>query len=74
MSRFERGDDAFGAGESAGGIERGGVRDGGIFGAALIGEPGVLGTDGGVVETGGDGMRCRDLAVFGLQDVSVRAL
>jgi len=63
---FERGDDAFGAGEGARGVEGGGVRDGGIFSAALIGEPGVLGADGGIVEAGGNGVRGSDLSVFGL--------
>src|SRR5260221_2624330 len=74
MGGFERGDDAFGAGESPRSVERGGVSYGGIFCAALIGEPGVLGTDGGVVEAGGDGMSCGDLAVFGLENVRVSTL
>src|SRR2546430_948531 len=74
MGGFERGNDAFGAGEGARSVECGSVGYGGIFGAALVGEPGVLGTDGGVIETSGNGMRCCDLAVFGLQDVGVRAL
>src|SRR2546429_6869711 len=71
---FERGDDAFGAGKGACGVECGGVGDGEIFGAALIGEPGVLGADGGIVEAGGNGMRRGDLDVFILQNVSVSAL
>ena len=50
------------------------VGDSGVFGAALVGEPGVLGTDGGIVEPGGDGVRRSDLAVGVLQDVGVRAL
>src|SRR6266478_731316 len=28
----------------------------------LVSEPGVLGADGGIIEAGGDGMRCGDLA------------
>ena len=71
---FERGDDAFGAREETRGFERGGVGDGGVFGAAFVGEPGVLGADGGIVEAGGDGMRGGDLAVFVLQNVGVGAL
>src|SRR5437016_14056780 len=74
MGGLQRGNDAFGAGEKSGGIESSLIGDGGIFGAALIGEPGMLGADGGVVEAGGDGMRCGDLAVFILQDVSVSPL
>ena len=50
------------------------IGDGGIFGAALIGEPGVFGADGGIVEAGGNGMSRGDLAVFVLQNVGVSAL
>ena len=71
---FERGDDSLGASEKARGFERGNVGDGSIFGAALVGEPGVFGADGWIVEAGGDGVRGGDLAVFGLQDVGVGAL
>ena len=74
MGGFECGDDAFGASEGAGGVERSGVGDGGIFGAALVGEPCVFGADGGIIETSGDGVRGGDLAVFGLQDVRVSTL
>ena len=52
MGGFERRDDAFGTSEGLRGVESSGVAHGGIFGAALIGEPGVLGADGGIVETG----------------------
>jgi len=61
---FERGNNAFGAREEARGVESGLIGDGGIFGAALIGKPGMLGADGGIVESGGDGMCGSDLAVF----------
>jgi len=50
------------------------IGNGGILGAALVGEPGVLGADGGIVEAGRNGMRRGDLAVFVLQDVGVSAL
>jgi len=55
-------------------LECGGIRDGGIFGAALIGEPGMLGPDGGIIETRGNGVRRGDLAVFILKDVGIGAL
>ncbi len=71
---FERGDDAFGAGEQTRGGDGIVVGDGGIFGAALVGEPGVLGADRGIVEARGNRMRGGDLSVFVLQDVGVRAL
>ena len=74
MRRLERGDNAFAAREGARGIERGGIGDGGVLGAALVGKPGVLGADGGIVEAGGNGMRGGDLAVAILQDVGVGAL
>ena len=59
---------------SARGVESGFIGDGRVFGAMLVGEPGVLGADGGIVESRGNGMRRGDLAVVVLQDVSVRAL
>jgi hypothetical protein len=71
---FKRRDDAFGTREKTRGFERGGIGDGGVFGAPLIGEPGVFGPDGGIVEAGRYGMRCGDLAVFVLQDVGVGTL
>src|SRR6266481_6439575 len=61
---FERGNNAFGASEQTGSIKRSGVRDGGIFGTALVGEPGMLGANGGIIESCGNGMRRGDLAVF----------
>ena len=74
MGGFEGRDDAFGTREETRGFESGLIGDGGIFGAMLVGEPGVLGPDGGIVESGGNGMRGGDLAVFVLEDVGVRAL
>src|SRR6266851_1961251 len=71
---FECGDDAFGARKKARGIQSRLIGDGGIFGAALIGEPGVLGSDGGIVEACGNGMCRGDLPVVVLQDVGVRSL
>src|SRR6266851_9999254 len=74
VGRFERGDDAFGARKKARGFESRLIGDGGIFGTPLIGQPGVFGADGGIVEPGGNGMRCGDLPIFVLQNVSVGAL
>src|SRR5216683_4542605 len=74
VGRFERGDDAFGARKKARGFESRLIGDGGIFGTPLIGQPGVFGADGGIVEAGGNGMSRGDLAVFVLQNVGVSAL
>ncbi len=56
------------------GVQRGGIGDRKIFGATLVGEPRVFGTDRGIVESGGNRMCLGDLAVFGLQNVGVGAL
>ena len=55
-------------------VERGVIGHGEIFSAIFIREPGVLGTDRGIIEPGGNGMRGGDLAVCVLQDVCVCAL
>jgi len=65
------GDNAFGAREKLRGVQRGGIGDRKIFGATLVGEPRVFGTDRGIVESGGNRMCLGDLAVFGLQNVGV---
>src|SRR5260370_29428424 len=69
VRRFERGNNAFGESEQTRGVERSGVGDGGVFGAALVGEPGVLGANGRIIEPRGNGMRRGNLAVFILKDV-----
>src|SRR5439155_15628094 len=74
MCGFERGNNALGAREQAGGIESGLIGNRGVFGAALIGKPGVLGTDGGIVEACGNGVRGCDLPILVLQNVSVGPL
>ncbi len=74
VGRFQRGDDAFGAREKTSGFEGGGIGNGSVSGATLIGKPGVFGADGGVIETGGNGMSGGDLAVLVLQHVGVSAL
>src|SRR5260370_25949659 len=71
---FERRNDAFSSREEARCIQGSLIGDGEIFGAALVGEPGVLGADGGIVEPSGNRMRRGDLAVFVLQNVSVSPL
>jgi hypothetical protein len=49
-------------GELAEGVEGFAVVGGDVFGAALIVQPGVLGSDGRVVESGGDGVGEGDLS------------
>ena len=60
---FKSGQDSFGARQLDHRIERGGIVLRNVLGAARVVERGVLGTDGGVVESRGDGMGERDLAV-----------
>src|SRR6266481_6131557 len=74
VRRFESGNNAFGASEQTGISKRSGVKDGGIFSAALVGKPGMLGADGGIIEPRGNGMRRGNLAVFILKDVGIGAL
>src|SRR5450756_2565144 len=62
VSAFECRDDAFGTGEGHSGLEGVGVGAGGVGGAAGVVEHGVFGADGGVVETGRDGVGEGDLA------------
>src|SRR5260370_18243043 len=71
---FERRNDAFSSREQARCIQGGLIGDGEIFGAALVGEPVVLGADGGIVEPSGNRMRLGDLAVFVLPNASVSPL
>ena len=74
VRRFERRNDAFRAREQARRVQRLGIGSRHVLGAALIVQPGVLGTDHGVIEPGGDGVRERDLAVVILQARSCRRL
>src|SRR3954470_21593822 len=69
MRRLERRDDAF---EPACQLERlqclfVGYRD--VLHVAKLVEPGMLGTDAGVIEAGGDRMRVADLSVPVLQQI-----
>lgn len=63
VGAFEGGDDAFGVGEFAEGGEGFVVGGVDVFGAANVLEVGVLRADGGVVESGADGVGEFDLAV-----------
>src|SRR5713226_5566576 len=74
MGGFKRGDNAFRAREQPRGIESGLIGNRGILGAALVGKPGVLGADSGIVEASRNRMRRGNLAVFVLQNVSVSSL
>src|SRR5450432_2638785 len=71
---FERRDDALLVGEEERGVESGLVGDCGVAGTTLVGEPGVLRADGGIIETCGDGMSGGDLTVGVLQNVCIGAL
>ena len=65
---------AFGAGETDDRIESGCVGMGKVLGPAGVVKGCMLGSDGGVIEAGRDGMRERDLAVFILQNVGEGSL
>lgn len=56
VGRLERGDGAFEMCELTEGIEGSHTIRGDIFGAALIVQPCLLGSDGRVVESGGDSL------------------
>ena len=60
---FERGNYSFGAGEGSRCLDGVFIGYGGVFGAAFVGEPGVLGADGGIIEACGNGMGGGDLPV-----------
>src|SRR5260370_3700194 len=64
MRGFERGNKALGARKQLGRIERRLIVNRGVFGATLIGQPGMLRSDGRIIEASGNRMRSRDLAVF----------
>src|SRR5215469_18869173 len=74
MRGFERGNNALRSRKQPRRLEGGGIRNRGIFGAVLVGKPCVLGTDRGIVQSGGNGMRRGDLAVRVLQNVGIGAL
>src|ERR671916_2451461 len=67
---FERRDDSLEPGTQGKSSERLLVGDARVLDQPLVLEVGVLGTDGGIVEAGGDRVRLSDLALFGLEDVA----
>jgi hypothetical protein len=74
VARFEGGNDPFEArefGKRGEGLFVGGVS---VLDTVLVPEPGVFGTDRGVVEAGADAVGELDLAIFILEDVRARAL
>ena len=74
MRGLERRQNAFLATEPLECRQRVVVVDPRVFGASAVVQPCVLGTDRGVVESGGDGVRQLDVAVVVLEHVGVRAL
>ena len=71
---LKRGNDAFGSRQPVRRVERLAVAGRYVLGAARSCSAGMLGADGGVVESGGDGVRQRDLSVLVLQHVGVGSL
>ena len=71
---LERGDDTFHAGHADKGVESLLVRHGVVLGAAKVLEERVLGSDAGVVEARGDGVRLDDLALLVLDEVGEGAV
>src|SRR5262245_35061246 len=74
MRRLERRQDAFLTGEPLERDERIRIADPRVFGARSVVQPRVLGTDGGVIETGRDRMGQFDIAILVLQHVATSAL
>ena len=74
MRGFERRNDAFRAAQRDGGIDGSLSQQAQYSARAAIVQPGVLGTDGGVIEPGRNGMGERDLAVVVLQQIAARAV
>lgn len=64
---LQRGDEPLGARQQLEGLERLHVRDGRVLRPPAVLEPRVLGPDPRVVQTGGNGVRFRDLAVLVLR-------
>jgi len=74
VGRFQGGDDSFQTRQFCKGFQGFIVRGVGVLGSVFVAEPGMFGTDGGIVQTGGDTMRELDLPVFVLEQVGTRAL
>src|SRR5579863_301298 len=71
---FKRRDDAFGARQLLGRRQRLGIGGRSVFGAMAVVQPGVLGADGGVIQTGRNGVRQGNLAIGILKHVAVGAV
>src|SRR5258706_1122604 len=74
MGGFKRRNNAFGAGQLLGRCQRLGVARRSVFGALTVVQPGVLRTDGGVIQAGRNGVRQRDLAIGILKHIAVGAM
>src|SRR5690242_813101 len=74
MRGLERGDNPFQSTEETKSLERFSVGNGDVFRAAGIFEVGVLRTDTGIVQSGGDRVRGMHLAVLVLQEIAQRAM
>ncbi|MHC2523324.1 hypothetical protein ACVIEM_000409 [Rhizobium leguminosarum] len=74
MRGFERRDDAFEAGEGLESLERFVVHDRHIVDTAGIVQPGMFGTDAGIIETGRNRMAFLDLTVTILQQIGAVAV
>src|SRR5690606_15371098 len=71
---FKRRNDSFCPCEEFGGVESLRIGAWHILGAAVVVQPGVLGSNRGVVEAGRDGMCQRDLSVLILKQIAVAAV
>ena len=74
VSSFERGDNAFGSRKFVEGGESLVVRGVDVVGATLVTQVAMLGANGGVIQTGGDGVGKLDLAVFVREEEGLGAL
>jgi len=71
---FERGNQPLGAAQHSRRLQGFGIGDGHVLGASLVVQPGVLGSDEGIVQPRRDGVSEGDLPVVVLQQVAVGAL
>ena len=74
MSRFYGWNNAFQSRKANEGVQSLIIRGVGVFNALVVAQPCVLGSDGGVIQTGGNAVGHLDLAVFILQNVGAGAL
>jgi hypothetical protein len=74
VTGFQRRDDAFDTGQGMKAGQRLVVGDGDLLGATAVLQPGVLGTDSGIVETGGYGMGLDDLTIVVFHEIGAIAM